>query len=270
MEIDREVKAIEYLVEYTISKKEFDELDPDLAAASAIVSYAYSEINTLMRLYLFSCHDLIDDDVIDSLNFMQRQVLLRTWSAKLFEFADFLELKKYSKTNNEILKELAKSARKSFEKLKADSAYKTVRSIRHEATNHYALSPAKKNLEHIGKSPSLSLYMHKVGGNSFFPLGEEVMFVGRMNRAAGKGSSKEEIHEAYKKWLDWNLQATQWLNNVHSQFMNKILLEKFPDRKALRRNYWIPMDMVGEVGEIKTPLFVRSDEYLKAKNKTTA
>lgn len=267
MGIDREVKAIEYLVEYSISKKEFDDLDPDLAAASAIVCYAYSEINTLRRLYLFSTHDLIDNDVIDSMNFMQRQVLLRVWSAKLFEFADFLELKKYSKTNNETLKGLAKSARQSFEMLKADDAYKTVRLIRNEATNHYALSPAKKNLAHIGKSPLLSLCMHEIGGNSFFPLGEEVMFIGRMNRIAGKGSTKEEISEVYKKWLSWNILATKWLNEVHSLFLSKILMEKFPDRKALRRNYWLPMDMVGEVGEIKTPLFVRTDEYNKTKKK---
>lgn len=264
---DDETDAIEFLWEYSVTKEEFDTLEPDLAAALSIVCYAYSEVNALMRLYLFSIHNHVGSDVVDTMGEIQKNTLLRIWSAKLFELADFMELKKYSKTNNQELVALACVARKLFAPLKKDAAYQTVRLIRNEATSHYALAPAKKNLEFVGEGAALSIIQHKIGGNSFNPLGEEVMFIGRMNRAAQHLDTKEKRIEFHKQWFNWNVEATKWLSKVQTQFAKKILFEKFPDRRAYKRMYWIPQQMVGEIGESKTPLFCRAHEYNKAKAK---
>lgn len=262
-----EIDAIEFLWEYSVTKEEFDTLEPDLAAALSIICYAYSEINALMRLYLFSTHDHVGSDAIDSMGEIQKNTLLRVWSAKLFELADFMELKKYSKTNNQELIALALDAKNLFEPLKKDAAYQTVKLIRHEATSHYALAPAKKNLEFVGEGAALSIIQHKMGGNSFNPLGEEVMFIGRMNRAAQHLDTKEKRIEFHEQWFNWNVVATKWLGRVQAQFARKTLLEKFPDRRARKRMYWIPQQMVGEIGESKTPLFCRVHEYNKVKAK---
>lgn len=264
-EKENEAKAIEFLYEYAITKKEFETLEPDLAAAVSVACYAYSEVNALMRLYLFSVHDHADNDVIDSMGAIQSNVLLRAWSAKLFEFADFVELKKHNKTKSNILITLANAARKEFEPLKKDSAYQTVRALRNEATSHYSLEPAKKNLAFLGQRAALSIVQHKMGGNSFNPLGEEVMFIGRMNRAAKHLQTKEDKVLFHKQWFDWNLKATKWLGKVQAQFAKKIIFEKFPDRRARRLMHYIPQQMVGEVGESKTPLFCRASEYNRAK-----
>jgi len=266
---DRENKAIEFLMEYSVTKQEFDALGRDLAAALSIVSYACSEVNVLMRLYLFSIHDPTGKDVVDSMGEIQKNTLLRVWSAKLFEFAEFLELKKRSETDNEMLRDLSASARKLFTSLEEDSAYKAVMAIRHEATSHYTLSAARKNLKHLGDNAALSIVQHKMGGNSFNPLGEEVMFIGRMNRAANKCDTKEDKIKFHNQWFDWNVRATKWLGKVQAEFVKCILFDKYPDRKARKQMYWIPQQMVGEIGESKIPLFCRAHEYNRRKERKT-
>ena len=58
-------KAIEFLYEYKVTGKEMERLDDDVRAALAITSFAVTEINTLMKCYIFSTHGRIDDELID-------------------------------------------------------------------------------------------------------------------------------------------------------------------------------------------------------------
>lgn len=259
------MKAIEYLTEYKLSLADLEDLHEDLSAALAVTCYAVSEINTLMRLYIFSSHQVIDNEVIDAASMIQRGVLLRTWSSKLFEFSEFIHLNgKHNKTKNVDLIELAKQAQKSFEQLKQEKGFDLVRNIRHEASNHYCLNPARKNLKHLSPTSKLSFYLHEKNGNSFFPMGEEVMFIGRINRHATSETTKEEKSQLYNTWMNWNLMASNWLGEVHHLFVKRLVLERFSERKAERKDYWIPPTMVGEVGEIITPIFIRTNNHNKS------
>lgn len=260
------MKAIEHISEYKISKGDLALLDEDAAAAVAVTCFAATEINALMRLYLVSTHDFIENDVIDTANAIQRSVLLRIWSAKLFEFSKFIELSgKDNKTKNAELISLANEAQEKFVDLKQAEIYPLVRSIRNETTNHYSLRPARKNLLHVADNANLTLYMHKIAGNSFYPLGEEVMFTGRINRYGSDGISKEEKMKLYGDWLDWNLTASNWLGDVHYSFVKKLILDRFPDKHAAKKDHWIPPEMVGEAEENQTPLFIRTEIYDRKK-----
>ena len=86
------------------------------------------------------------------------------------------------------------------------------------------------------------------------------MFIGRVNRLAPSGSSKEEKLRSYDAWMQWNYKATVWLGDVHHVFVSELLLKHFPNKKAQKRAHWVPENMVGEVENVKTPIFLRTKD----------
>ncbi len=251
-------KAIEHFFEYPINWARIQQLPEDQQAAIAVLSYAVSEANALSRLYIFNSHNMIDEEAIDCATSIQRFLLLRIWSAKLFEVEEFLKLggtKKESK--DEDLLELATDALENFSKLRSTEAYPIVRNIRHEATNHYSFKAAKDNLKHVSKNANCSMYLHELSGNSFYPMGEEVMFIGRINRHGASLATKEQKSEQLESWMNWNLGANRWLAQTHYSFINRLIIEPDGRKPAQKRSYWIPPEMAGSREERMAPIFLR-------------
>lgn len=144
-----------------------------------------------------------------------------------------------------------------FETLKSIRGYKLARWVRHESTNHYTLKAARNNLEFVSERANYNLYLHKLNGNSFYPMGEEVMFVARMNRAGANFSTREEGAEGLKLWFDWNIEANKWLHKAHSRFLKELVLDSRPKEAARKKSYWFKPELVGEAGEPRIPLFYR-------------
>ncbi|MDA7964342.1 hypothetical protein [Ruegeria sp.] len=253
-----ELKAIEHITEYRLSREEFNQIPEDQRAALCVTSYAISEINTLARLYMLSWHDLEDNDVVDHMIFAQSNVLLRLFSAKIFEFSQLMNLKdKDNKTDDPVVRGLFEAANTKFENLKARKGYKLALFVRHEASNHYRLKPARENLGGVSENARLSLYVHKHNANTIHPLGEESMFIARLNRANRTASSKEEKIELHNEWFQWNLDATDWVNETFEQLVRKVVLSRFPKKTARRTPHWVDPQLVGELEEIRLPVFLR-------------
>lgn len=167
---------------------------------------------------------------------------------------------RFNNTKNKKLLALCGEAQEKFKVLKADEIYRLVQSIRNEATSHTTMSAARKNLKFMSDDADCSLYMHDLNGNSFFPMGEELMFAARLDRHAGFGASPEEKITLLEKWKDWNLAANSWLGEVHVNFTLKTTFEDKNKIPAYRHPYWIPPAMVGQSDDRKTPLFIRKAE----------
>ncbi len=253
------VKALEHFWEYPISWKRVQLLPEDHQAAVAVLSFAVSEVNALSRLYIFNTHEMLGEEAIDCATSIQRFLILRTWSAKLFEMEEFLQLggKKKVSRDAELL-QLAGSALEDFGELRDPQVYPIVRDIRNEATSHYSFAAAKKNLKHVSPNANCNMYLHQMNGNSFYPMGEEVMFVGRMNRRGATLKEKSERAEQIKNWMNWNLAASNWLNRTHAKFVKNLILEKDEGKGARKRTYWIPPEFVGSKDERSAPIFFRN------------
>ena len=144
-----------------------------------------------------------------------------------------------------------------MEELKADKTYHLVQNIRDNATNHYDFKSAKKNLKHIGENANCNFYLHKMDGNSYYPLGEEMMFVGRVNRFGSSLGTKEERAKLLSDWMEWNLRANRWARGVHVSAFVKIVDAKFPKRSAWSKKHYVPTRLVSEVDEPSVPIFFR-------------
>jgi len=255
------VKALEKLVEFPVRWSDLDGLTTDQKAFLAIVSYAASEFNILRRLYLFASHETTDEDQ-DILfgTTMQRLVVLRTWSAKLFELSQTVEkLSKENGTSDLVVQRVAKSAWKSFEDTKLTDGYKIARNVRHEATNHYSMDAAKRNLPFVPSHANCGLFMHEKDGNSFYPMGEEVMFMGRMNRSGSSLKTDEERAEQLNLWARWNLDATRWSRELQRSIDTELLFDHMPGRSGKQKVYWFDPELVGGLTGRRVPLFLRTE-----------
>jgi hypothetical protein len=253
-------KALEKIAVFPLRWSDLAYLSDHQKAAFSIVSFAVTEINCLMRLYLFSRHDLTGDDIVDYASLAQSGVILRTWSSKLFEVSSFLRFKEsYNKTNDATLMRLGKEALDDFKAIEAGSGYASARNFRNEVSSHYSLSAVEKNLEHVSPHANCNMYLHSMKGNSYFPIGDDVVFIGRLNRQGAQGTSPEQERNLYDEWMQWNVDATRWLNDVHLKFFAEFVANSLPGRVATEKLLWLDPRMVGNPSDVRIPVFMRRD-----------
>jgi hypothetical protein len=255
-----ENKAIEFLTEFHISPRDLDLLSVDRKATLSILSFAVSEVNVLMKTFLLSSHSSIGTAAIDQLLSIQRNTILRVWSAKVFEFSEFLKFGgKKKETSDEILLKLSAEQLEAFDLLKHDQGFSFAQNIRHESTNHYSFSAAKDNVKHLAADADCNAYMHEMTGNSFYPMGEHVMFITRISRQS-RIAGEDAFRKVIQSWLDWLLRATEWMEATFAKFFEELVLDVFPGRSAYERMYWIAPELVGKSDERKVPVFLRKKD----------
>jgi hypothetical protein len=252
------VKAIEYLVEYTVSSAELQEIPTDQKAVLAVVFFAVTEINTLRKLYLASDHNAQGIDVIDQMIAHQRNMILRLWSAKLFEFVKFINVvESDSKVRDPGVIGVAAIAKAGFDALCVGSGYQAAKNIRNEATNHYSFESAKKNLKHLDPNAPMKMFVHDMTGNAYYPWGDSVMFFGRFSRQGSALPSDAERASIIEDWMNWNLKATEWIDSVATQAFQEFAVNRFPKKMARRRDHWIDPILVSDTSERRTPIIMR-------------
>lgn len=250
-----------HLDEFRTNWSELSELPDDHLAMVAVLSYAVSETGALARIYLSQAHDHLDKKAIDSAANIQKFLIIRNWSSKLFEVIEFLELGgKKPKTKDLKVLGLANEALARLDLLEPKSGYNVARDIRHEAANHYSFSAAKKNLRHVHKQADCQMYLNRLGGNCFYPFGEEVMFHARLNRKWANLPSKAERDARFGEWLDWNISANRWLAETHAIVTDELIFKALGRNSVRKKVYWVPSELVGRPKENMTPVFYEGTE----------
>lgn len=251
-------KAIVHFHEFDVSWSELRTLPDEHLAAVAVLSYAVSETNALMRTYLSQNYTYVEDKAINSAINISRFLLIRSWSSRLFEIEQFLQFGgKKPKTDDPMLLNLSKEALHDFETLVSIEGYEVARDIRNEATNHYSFSAAMKNLSNVRKDADCKMYAHEMSGNCFYPFGEEVMFHARLNRRWKNISDQEARNKLFYNWLEWNISANRWLEKTHAEFSNALVVLAFQRKPFRKRSYWIPQNLLGKHEENIAPLFIK-------------
>lgn len=250
-------KKLEKFTEYKIFHSDLEELDELSRSAVVVSNFAITEVNVLGRSSIMLSHNYTHDTFQDYLNTTNRMVIMRLWSAKLFEFFEFFsEVYKKLKADDIVYGVFEEMAIKK-KALETSDGYYVARDLRNEATNHYSLSAAKKNYPHLSKQETLSMFVHKHEGNGYFALGDAVMFTGRIARRSGNSQAIELGKEVFKEWMDWNLLAQKWLSELNLQLCKSVFFDRLPDRQGQEMIHWFEPSWVGDVDESRTPLVLR-------------
>lgn len=254
-------QALVQFQEFPISVENLRSLPGEHVAAMAALEYAVSEVNALRRVFLSQSHVYTGDRVIDEAMSIQRLVILRTWSSKLFEAKEFLGslCGKKPVSIDQRLNDLASEALLSLAASESSEGYEVARDVRHEASNHYPFEVARKNIEYIHKDALLSMFVHEHVGNDFFPMGEAVMFHGRLHRRWKNVPSLEERRRKFKLWIDWCIELTDKLIASHAKFASVLIFGALGRNTLYQRNFWVPEETVGHPLNSLTPVFFRED-----------
>lgn len=252
-------KALVQFDEFPLTIAKVRSLPEDQAAALAVLSYSVSENNALRKIYLSQTHDYIGEKAIDEIINVHQFVILRTWSSKLFETKEFLRsiCGKKPSTSDTILRGLAEFALDDLKKSETLEGYETARDVRHEMTNHYSMDAARKNLPNVQSDALCNMYLHMYGGNDFFPLGEAVMFHGRLHRKWKNVATLEERRRNLDLWFDWCLEASSSFLRSHARFTEEIIFKPLGRSTFYTKSYWVPETLVAHPRERLTPVVFR-------------
>ena len=255
-----ENRALVKLAVLRLAWKELEHLNDDQKAALGVVCHAANEVNALMRINLFQRHETSGPDEIDIAYWSQRAVVLRTWSAKLFEFLEFVEelcSEKKPSTRDAEIRQISALELANFPSAREHPGYEFARESRNELSFHYKLKPAKVNAKHIAPNADVSFLLHRMRGNNFFRLGEELTFTGLLLRKTANAETDEDRLKLFDDWMDWNMAATNWLDSSVLSFVQALILDRFPDRSFRERVYWIDPKLIADADEVLVPLFLR-------------
>lgn len=248
-------KLVEFFYVYPVFKSDLEKIPRDHAAIVGLLSFAVSEINAFLRMYIFSQHGFDHEAGINEVIAIQNMALMRVISAKLFEVENLLKFSKVQPPPDKMVIDLAKKCLKSFDALRRKDGYKVALRLRNEATHHYSFAAARKSCSQISANANLNLYIHGKSGNEFYPMGEELIFAGGLNKLSGEADKSDE--NIYRVWFEWVKGAVLWLKSAHGRFINELILKKHPGRGARKKIFFLDETLVGEVNSTKLPVIMR-------------
>lgn len=254
---------IEYFHSVSLTKADIDQLGPENLSYLSTVLFAANELFVFQKILSSNIKTPKQRDTeILTLSFIQQSTILRTLSAKVLEFIKLFEdqnkIWKRGGFNDEI--ERMRSHTAQLLSLKGSKFYQFTKEMRNSLINHYLVSATLKNLNYVSENADYSFYLHQELGNSFFPIGEEVVFFGFVNRHFGDDgevNSFEEKSVFIKEWVDWVLEALKWANNVVETFSIFIILEKLGGKIAKRKPLFIDPEIVADIHKFRSPLIFR-------------
>lgn len=253
-------KSLQKQIEFQLSWADVKSMPDEHIALFTLVSFAATETNVLSRLYVQSSHSKNSEQAINVAIIAQQYTILRAWSAKLFEFSEMLaDLRKRNTVSDPVAKEIVYRSVKSFEAVRQAKGYSVARAVRHEAANHYSFSSAIKNIPHVPDEANCNMYPNALEGNSHYPIGEEVMFMGRLNRLGASAKTTGDKMKLLDLWHGWNVSAQDWLRSTHVEIFGGLVAPRFKGRRAVEKLYWLDPALVANLVPPRIPVFLRDN-----------
>jgi hypothetical protein len=254
---------------FRLKWSELSSLTPDEKAGLSILGFLVSEINCLKRISLFAMfpHDP-RSDLAPAIN-IQRNLILRTITAKLFEFLRFVE-KQLDKQliETSVSRTIGKYAEE-VERFREGVGFRLARLIRNKMANHLDFEEARLSAENAQGIVECSYYLTIANGNCYFPIGDEIVFASALHRAWKKseeerllnGSETEITFEkALDAWIDWTLELADLADRIHLALFKEVVEPLVPTRMAQHKPVWVDSDLVGRHPGFRLPIFVRANE----------
>lgn len=255
---------IEKLVEIRFSKDDIDAIGTKDFAFLSITLFAANEIFVFYKYMASNIYkkDLVEPQ-IQALATIQQAVILRIMSAKLFEFIELYEAqhKKWMRSGASAEMDRFADRTKELSEIKSGQFYDLTKRMRNKITNHYAVDDIVGNINYIDSLANLTAQMHEEQGNSFFPIGEEVVFIGLMNKYMSKESGLttfEEKRSFTENWIAWTLKAARWVSATTYDIIRYYVIERL-QKKGRVKTFHLDPKLIADVTSHRAPIMLRSN-----------
>ena len=252
-----ENKKIVFLHELKFTDCDIEQIGKDTYAFIATFAYAINEISVFLKLVIQSHGIEPKDQALLQMFAIQQNTLTRVLSAKLVETIKlFGDYKRHLKNKGK--EKYLNALQPSIEALKPiirSPSYEVSRRLRNKVTNHYTFKDSLQNMDgSVSPNASKSIFLHLQQGNSFAPLGEEVVFLGRLWRYFEEETKLKPHIDRVHEWIDWNQLAAKWAIKTFNSFIIWLHHNEFPEKIGGRAEHYLEIDLVGKVGGNRLPI----------------
>jgi len=258
---------IEHLYVFRLKWGELSPLTLDEKAALSILGFLVSEINALKRMSLFSMFPHTEHSDLAPSIAIQRNLLLRTATAKLFEFLRFVEKRLDPQAEVTSVSRILGKFSTELSSLRDGIGFQLAKHIRNKMANHLDFDEAKFSAEAASNTAECSFYLTNANGNSYYPIGDEIVFASALQGiwkvSEEQKTNKEEkasFEEALDAWIDWTLKLSDLADRVHLALFTELVEPLVPKRMAHHRVMWMDSDLVAQHPGFRLPIFVRVEE----------
>ena len=251
---------IERFMPLSISRADFEKLGDRERGFLAAICFAMNDISIFTKLLVMSFRDQPDDDVFKHYHVCQQNVLLRSLTAKVFEYLKCLEgqFRQWERrpTPPEELERFT-DIKAALEELSAAEYFEISREMRNKLTNHYSSSDFTRYSGHLADDAALKFIFHDQVGNTVYPIGEEVGFAGFLNQVAGENERGADFVHA---WMDWILGASRWSAEATNEFLRYYLFDVIGIEPRGVRTIFCDPSFVQNICDIRLPMIVKSPD----------
>ncbi|MDP3262275.1 MAG: hypothetical protein U1E06_19445 [Tabrizicola sp.] len=251
---------IELVYKFRLKLSDLSALSPSEKAALTILCFVVSELNSLKRLSLFAMHtEQLPDDAIPSVA-VQRNLILRTITAKLFEFLRLVEKKVDPAAVDDRVKKVFQRFSRELDEARTGIGFTIAKKIRNKMANHFDFEEAEKIVAQCPETVECSFYLTEANGNSYYPMGDEVIFASGILKAIKDSGLAISFQDALDEWIDWTLRLSNLADSIHVAIFEELVLPLVPDRMAHHRPVWLPEDLVAKHPGFRLPIFIRVEK----------
>jgi hypothetical protein len=248
---------IEHVYVFQLRLSELSPLSKSEKAALAVLCFVVSELNVLRKVSLFSMFsDEMPKDVRPAAA-IQRNLFLRTMTAKLFEFLRLVEKKVAQSAQSDRVKEVLQGFSAEISDARTGIGFTIAKKIRNKMANHFDFEEVERTIDHCEASTDCSFYLTEANGNSYYPMGDDVVFASGVNRAIAESGLTVSFSEALDEWMDWTIKLSVLADSIHVALFEKLILPLNPDHMARQRPQWLPSDLVAYHPGFRLPIFIR-------------
>ncbi|MGL4310602.1 MAG: hypothetical protein ACRCSU_08950 [Paracoccaceae bacterium] len=252
-----ENKPIQLLYSYRLRWRDLEGLsDVELAALSSVF-FCDNEVNSLRRLCLLSMFWVTENDKIHSAAEIQRNMLLRTLTGRLFEFLELYNQISSEGRQSSSIVEIMKTLKKDQRDCRNHPGFRIAQRIRKSQAHHYDFAAIRKLVTKHDPNAVFDFNLTPESGNAFAPFAEALVFNPDPHDRIYHELSKAEAEALVNNWIDWTHVATDLLKALREQLFEKLIIAKNPSLRPQYRTEYLSPDLKVE-GTYRLPLFVQA------------
>jgi hypothetical protein len=244
------------LASLEISAAELNAIPKSDAAFIASQEIAFNDIQFFLLLVNMSdnANRLTDDNVCRLYAAGRRLIALRNLCSRIYEIhvsviAQHKIAERHRRTilDEEVIAEMAAH----IADIRKVRFFSLMNWIRNGVTHHYAANRIAEVLGNFPDDHKFQIFLHKMDGNSFAPLAEEIAFFGH-------SLSWQDLQE-FEKWLR---ELFKRCVKFRRDLLVALMKSKFPNKALKPMLIEVPAELVTELTETPLPIFATVDGEL--------
>lgn len=252
----RNVKALIKLTKVSLRRQELEGIAKRDLAALAALGFALNQTNVFARAFLATEYDTATiEPVTGEAAHIQRMVFLRSFSSSLIEIRELFEPNHFAKKKADgRLRGVVRSFGPLLDELDDMRGYRIAKFVRNKCTFHFDFQGAS-GLSSASLREDLSMYLHRSQGNTFFPLGEWMVFTAHLAEYCDKKYPSVSYDQLFDEWRQWTDRFYDFANRAVAKLAEEIVLAAVPGRTFHERVYWPSEDLVFKQPANLIPVF---------------